>query len=364
MIMNLQRIGKHLKGTTVRAKYLYLACAMFFSTSLFGQNIKLSKGDWIVQRVETLDSIVVYNVSDFQRFRIISDNAVDVFKGYDLTVKQKAENLTYSISGDTLKINSKPAVAFLIEKITGNDMVLQRSRQRFFLKKVLVTKRWTLSAKNYYKYKVLDNDIINFRTLAKFDGDFFRYFATNSPTKSSFVVEASFILKKDKRIERIVVNSSDKGVTDMITEMIRASLSKWKPAVSFKNAKLDSKIRIFILFKSAEIQDFREVSYFNKCLNIYEEARKFQKADKLDLAETLYTDYISTYKFTILNFDCLHGNNCPALLAELNTALLNRAQLLIKKGRTTEICDDLRMVFGFDEYTSKAQRYSKMYCQQ
>ena len=244
----------------------------------------------------------------------------------------------------------------MIEKITENELILLRNNERYYFKKLLIQKN-----KGFFNqpndYKIIGKDTIRINFRASFHGDIIKYFSINKNKNPSFIVNVSFILRKNNSIDSIIVDSLNLSDTSTISETIRIiqnSQKKWIPAQTLNHDKIDSKFFISVLFKSSELLKLSNSNYYDLGEKIFAKAIAYQNNNQNDLAELLYTDYISMYQFFIYSISAASG-----YIESLNSGLINRAALRFKTGKTSEACQDLKLVNGNKKDAEEAEKYIK-----
>ena len=325
-------------------------------------SFNLPNGDWIIHKVETEDGIELFNKQGFRRIKIKSSNSIDIyyrriFDENDLTF----ENYRYQITGNKIIINANPDIEFTIEKVANNGFELTNHNQIYYFRKLLIERK-----KNKFDYKVIDinEDTVHFNYAPHFNGDFFNFFSLNYDTKYSFVVESSFKLSSNGKIDSITINSpiQDSTIISITRKLIEKSENKWKPSTTYLNDKIDSDVKILILFKSKQLKPAREFGYADLCISILNKAKEAEISSNVRESVNFYSDYISMYKFMIHNEELLGKYVLTTLVEDLNKALLQRAALLISLGENSKACTDLNSIMGNIRDVEEASRYLQSYC--
>jgi hypothetical protein len=346
---------------------LFLIALLSISTIAYGKLDKKYCGNWILYQVQTLDSISLENNLAYSRIRINSDGTVDLYDRHIFDeFKLSGSSYKYAIIDNKLQIETNPITEFITERVSEKELILLSNNKRYFFNKLLIKEG------NIFKdtdYRILIKDTLKLINSELFRHDIFKHFTTNIKNNNqskSFVIDASFILRKNKHIDSIYIkNTTDSSLIREATSLIKASQKKWDPASSSITGKpIDSRVYIKILFKSSELNNLDKDYYFSIGSKLFNRALLHQNNNQNELAEDLYTDYISLYEFIIYNQSRFGYLYIEKEKRDYNSALFNRAALRIKLGKVSDACLDFESILkiGIESDVDEAKKYIESYC--
>jgi hypothetical protein len=339
-------------------KNVFIIVLLFFSSFVKGQTSEVYKGNfignWLIDKVETLDSVTKPNDLGTGRIQLMSNAYIEKYRGNPLNIKtQEIYRFRYAVVGQKLQIGTEPISDYLIEKCSNEELVFSNNQTRYFFKRMIIDEK--------NRFYVIGKDTSNKMESAYFDGDIIKYFTTdyeiNQKHNSSFIVKASFNLTKNKQIENIVIDTTDVDpiIINKTRILIESSRKKWEPAININFDKIDSKVNVLVMFKSSELKNWKGINHYEIGSKIYASAISFQQNNQDDKAEILYSECISLYLFVINTYGLF-------LRKELNNAIFNRSAIRIKKGEFNEACNDFKLIKDDKDDVAEAKIYIKQYC--
>ncbi len=346
----------------MRKIYLFIAL-IFISFILRAQFGDIYLGNWIINKVETIDSTAIYNDLNFTRMQIRTQANIDLYRGNPIDeFNRLMHTCKYTIFDKKFQIKCDSLAEFEIEKITDAEFIFKRNNARYYFNKMLIEKQTGIFRKK--DYKIIERDTLDIQFRPIFDGDIIKFFSIDEDSKSTLLVGASFILKKNKQIDSIKILTLDIDSTTIIKtiDIIQKSRKKWIPSSTLNYKKIESKVYIFVLFGSSDLSKLTQLNIIDKGNKIFTKGIEFHDNNQFELAESFYTSFISLYQYIIYNTYYIGLGGAPGYIESLNNGLFNRAAVRFALGRVEDACKDLKQVSGNKKDAEEAEKYIKEYC--